>query len=179
MSYTVFFREGKEIFTATQYISGQLEEHQETLQTIINELAATGHLINSRATREANGDWWLMLKDASGDVYTYSFFISQFEQSEPSSKAEKSTQQRELVIIDAAGERDSAGGYHPGYWTVAHYASLLEAPAKQLFLQTINQILNNIPSPHYTFTNDGSIAIKIHEEVKAYPISVECRAEWR
>ncbi|MFT3948499.1 MAG: hypothetical protein QM763_16160 [Agriterribacter sp.] len=179
MPYTVFFREGNEIFSATNYISRQLAGHRAILQSMSDELAANGYIKDAHATKASNGDWWVMLKDDNGDLYTYSFFISHFEQQEPGNKFEKPVSQKDLVIIDPAGPKDSVGGYHPGYWTVEHYASLLEEDAKNLFLQTINQIKDNRSSPYYTFNNDGSVSVHIHQQKKAYTIIVECRAEWK
>ncbi|MBX3256645.1 MAG: hypothetical protein KF862_21090 [Chitinophagaceae bacterium] len=179
MSYTVFFREENEIFSAAGYISQQLEAHRAILQSMSDELAVNGYLKDSPATKAANGDWWVLLKDGDGGLYSYSFFISRFEQQAADNKAEKSVQQKELVIIDPAGPKDSVGGYHPGYWTISHYASLLEENEKKLFLETVDQIRDNLSSPYYTFNSDGSVSIHIHKPAKAYTIFMECRAEWK
>ncbi len=144
-----------------------------------DELAANGYLEGSPAVKVANGDWWVMLKDDNGNLYTYSFFISHFEQMKPDGKSENPTQQKELVIIDQAGPKDSVGGYHPGYWTIAHYTSLLGEDERELFLKTVDQIANNLPSSYYTSNSDGSVSIHINHQGKAYNIFIECRAEWK
>lgn len=177
MPYTVFFREENEIFPATAYINEQPTAHRQTLQTMTDALAINGTIEHPLVTKTSNGDWWVMLKDENGDVYTYSFFISRFEQEEI--KNEQSPKKKKLVIIDPAGPKDSVGGYHPGYWTTAHYTSMLEEKQAKLFLQTINQIEHNIPSEYYTLNDDGSVTIHIHQQEEAYTISIACRAEWK
>lgn len=180
MAFTVFFREENEIFPANAYIPAQLKDHRETLQTMADALSKNGILDYPTATKNNNGDWWVMLKAENGDLYTYSIFVSRFEQSETGEiKTGQPPEKKELVIIDPGGPKDSIGGYHPGYWTVAHYASLLEEKQRAVFLNTIHHIEHNIPSGFYTFNDDGTIAIHINRQEKAYAIIIECRAEWK
>jgi hypothetical protein len=181
MAYTVFFRESNEIFTAGNFIGQQPTEHRELLQTMADALAINGRIVHPLATKTAKGEWSVLLKDDHGDVYTYTLFISRFEQEETNDgmEAERPRKQRELMIIDPSGPRDSVGGYHPGYWSVTHYANLLEEEQRKLFLTTIDQIKNTIPSDGYSVNDDGSITIHIHKQARAYTISVACRAEWR
>lgn len=181
MAFTVFFREENDIFPSTTYIGEQLQEHRELLQTMADALSINGHIEHPLATRTDNGDWWVMLKDENGDVYTYSLFISRFEQqvTNVEIKIENPSKERELIIIDPGGPRDSVGGYHEGYWTIAHYASLLEEEQAKLFLKTVDQIEHNIPSDHYTFNDDGSISIHVDKQEKTYTVSIKCRAEWK
>lgn len=108
MAYTVFFREDNEIFPADTYIAGQLKEHQETLQAMADALSQKGSLEHPLATKNNNGDWWVMLKAENRDLYTYSIFVSRFEQNEPTGiKPAEISGRRELVIIDPNGPRDS------------------------------------------------------------------------
>lgn len=177
MAFTVFFREDNEVFPAGDYIPAQPAAHRELLQAMADALAADGYLEHPLATKTGNGDWWILLKDDNGDLYTYSIFISRFEQNETGT--EQPSAKKELVIIDPGGPRDSAGGYHPGYWTVAQYASLMEESQRAVFLHAIQQITHSIPSEAYNVNNDGSISIHIHQPEKAYTVSIECRAEWK
>lgn len=107
MAYTVFFREGNEIFPATTYITRQLTAHRQTLQTVTATLAEKGFIEDPLATKTTNGGWWILLKDENGDVYTYTFFISRFEQEEI--KNEQSPKKKELVIVDPAVPTGSDG----------------------------------------------------------------------
>lgn len=179
MNYSVFFREDKEIFSAGDYIAQQLKEHREILLGMVSDLAKNGTISNTIATKTANGDWWVMLKAENGDLHTYSIFVSRFEKDIESEIETKQTTKKELVIIDPNGARDSVGGYHPGYWTVAEFMLLIEERQRPSFLTTIQQIKQNIPSEFYTMNKDGSISIHIHQYAKAYTISLECMAEWK
>lgn len=179
MAYTVFFKEAKKIFTATNFISQQPTAHRDLLQTIADTLAIDGRIAHPLVTKTTNGEWSVLLKDDNGDVYTYTLFISRFEREEANRKTEdeKPSEKRELIIIDPSGPRDSVGGYHPGYWSVTRYASLLGEEQRKLFLKTIDQIEHNIPSDYYSVNADGSISIHIDKQEKAFTISVACRAE--
>lgn len=159
MAYTVFFRENEEIYPTATYLSGQLPEHQDQLQTLADTLSIHGNLEHPFVSKNKNGDWWVMLKANNGDVYNYSIFISGFEQDE--TKSESPTTQKALVIIDPQGPKDSVGGYHPGYWTIAQYASLLEESQRVLFMSTIYKIEHNLPSDYYSVANDNTILIQI------------------
>jgi hypothetical protein len=110
----------------------------------------------------------------------YTLFISQFENPETDEKKsdENLLTKRELVVIDPSGPRDSAGGYHPGFWSIEHYASLLGEEHRKLFLKVIDQIKDNIASECYRVNADGSISIHIRKQDRASAISVACRAEW-
>ncbi len=181
MAYSVFFREAKKIFIASNFISQQPTAHRKLLQTMADTLAVSGRLVHPLATKAANSEWSVLLKDDNGDVYTYTLFISRFEQEERGGEKEpeEPPKKRELLVIDPSGPRDSVGGYHPGYWSITRYASLLEEEQRKVFLQTIDQIKYNIPSDYYSINDNGSISIHIHKQGRAYTISVVCRAEWR
>lgn len=180
MAYTVFFREGKEIFTASNFISQQPVGHRDLLQAMADALAINGQITHPLATKNSNGEWSVLLKE-NGDVYMYTLFVSRIEQEKINTEkeTEKTQTERELVIIDPGGRRDSIGGYHPGFWSINHYASLLGDEQRKLFFQMIDQIQNNTPSEYYHVNSDRSISIHIHKQGAAYTVSVVCRAEWR
>jgi hypothetical protein len=181
MAYSVFFKEGKEILTANNFIGQQPIAHRELLQTMADVLSLDGRIAHPLATKKANGEWSVLLKDDNGDVYIYTLFVSRFEREEARSEveAERPPGIRELVVIDPAGPKDSVGGYHPGYWSIAHYATFLDEAQSVLFLKTIDQIEHHIPADSYSANDDGSISIHIHKQESAYAISVTCRAAWR
>lgn len=180
MPYTVFFREANRIITASNFIRRQPVAHQQVLETMVHALAERGAITDPRATKKSNGDWSVLVKDTNEDVYIYVLFTSSFEaEAKHETEVKRPLTKRELVIIDPAGPRDSVGGYHPGYWSIDHYASLMEDEKRRLFLEVVNQVENNIPSGFYSINNDGSLAIHASKQGAAYTISVVCRAEWR
>jgi hypothetical protein len=122
-----------------------------------------------------------LLKDDNGDVYIYTLFVSRLEREEARSEVDKEgpSGKRDLVIIDPAGPKDSVGGYHPGYWSIARYATFLEEAQRALFLKAMDQIEHHIPADSYSMNDDGSISIHIHKQERAYTVSVTCRAAWR
>lgn len=180
MAFSVFFKEGTEIFSPSTYIPVQPKEHREVLQTLTDALIKKGSITHPHATKTNDGEWWIMLKSNNGDLYTYSIFISRFEQIEATEISQKKDlKKKELVIIDPNGARDSIGGYHPGYWTIAHYTSLLQEDHRETFLNIIHHIEHSIPSPFYTINNDGTIIINALKQKKTITISIECKAEWK
>ena len=106
MPHLVLFREDKEIFTAKNFIHQQPAAHWELLQAIADTLAADGRKAHPLVTQIAQGEWSVLLKEENGDVYTYTLFISRFEeQGTPERKATEKPKTRELVIIDPSGPR--------------------------------------------------------------------------
>ena len=75
MTYTVFFKEAKQIFTADNFINDQPIAHQTLLKSIADELATHGTITHPEAARNSKGDWSILLND-NGDVYVYTLFIS-------------------------------------------------------------------------------------------------------
>lgn len=178
MPYTVFFRDEKRIVIADNFIGQQPTAHQDFLRAMTDALAASGTINDPRATKNSNGDWSVLVTDTNEDVYIYVLFTSHFEaEAKNETEVKRPSTNRELVIIDPAGPKDSVGGYHPGYWSIDHYASLMEDEKRRLFLEVVNQVENNIPSGFYSINNDGSLSIHASKQ-GAYTISVVCRAEW-
>ena len=179
MTYTVFFREAKKIFTAETFIDEQPAAHREVLKTVADELAAHGTVTHPQATKNSKGDWTLLVND-DGDVYVYTLFVSKLERADVKHEegTETPSKKGELIIIDPSGPRDSMGGYHPGYWFAEQYVNFLAENQKTLFVQTIHQIKHNIASENYSLNTDGSISIHIREQNKTFSVSLTCRAEW-
>ncbi|HYF68265.1 MAG TPA: hypothetical protein VD884_09015 [Ohtaekwangia sp.] len=179
MAYTVFFKEGEQIFTADNFIHAQPIAHQSLLKSMVQELALQGTISHQQATRNSQGHWSVVLTD-NGDVYIYTLYVSQLEKSEVNNQVSAETPEKQglLVIIDPSGPRDSIGGYHPGYWSVEQYATFLEENQRNIFMHTLHQILHNIPSENYTRNNDRSVSIHIRKEEKTFTISLACRAQW-
>lgn len=179
MVYSVFFKEGKEIFVPPDFIDQQPTELQDALQTIVDELSKTGRAAHPSATRLKDAEWSVLLTD-NGSAYVYTLFISSLGQQHSGTAVNNTPdKKRTLVIIDPAGPVDSVGGYHPAYWSIEHYASMLEDERQMLFMNTVDQINGGIRSDNYHINADGSISIHIDKRGGAYNILITCRAEWR
>lgn len=174
MSYTVFFKEANQIFPADNFINDQPITHQELLKSIADELAQRGTVNHPQATRNSK-EWSILLND-NGGIYVYTLFISKLEKEESNNeiKIETPQKKRTLVIVDPSGPRDTVGGYHPGYWLTDDYVNFLQDNHRALFMQTVHQIVHNIPSKNYTKNSDGSVSIYIETPT----ILLTSRAEW-
>jgi hypothetical protein len=179
MAYTVFFREGRNIFQVDSYIEREPECFRATLKTLAQLLSLNGFVEGHRATKLANGDWSVWLDDPTEGLTIYYLFISSFENIDiPVSESVVASKKRELVIIDPAGERDNVGGFHPGYWSISQYADSFEPSQRRYFMEAVAEILAGIPSENYTVHSEKDIAIHIHKPEGAYSINVQCTAMW-
>jgi hypothetical protein len=183
MAYTVFFREGRNIFQADSYIEREPEHFRRELKQIAGLLSSNGFVEGYRAVKLANGDWSVWLQDPQGQLTNYSLFISSFESTDTQDQdravvGKAPLKKRELVIISGISPRDSAGGFHPGYWSIPYYAGFFEPSQQRYFMETIAEILAGIPSENYTIHSDKEIAIHIHKPEGAYSINIQCTAMW-
>jgi hypothetical protein len=179
MAYTVFFREGSKIFQADSYIQGEPECFHTALKALTQSLSLNGFLEGHRITKLVNGDWSVWLEDATEGLTNYSLFISSFENRDiPVSEPAVVSKKRELVIISPAGEKESVGGFHPGYWSISQCADFFEPLQRKYFMEAVAEILAGIPSENYTVHTDNSISIHIYKPESAYSINIQCTAKW-
>jgi hypothetical protein len=179
MAYTVFFREGPNIFQADSYIEGEPACFQTALKALAQSLSLNGFLEGKRITKLTNGDWSVWLEDATEGLTNYSLFISSLENIDiPVSKLVIGSKKRELVIISPAGEKESVGGFHPGYWSISQCADFFEPLQRKYFMEAVAEILAGIPSENYTVHTDDNISIHIYKPEGAYTINIQCTAKW-
>jgi hypothetical protein len=182
MAKQVFIRTPSGPVTSANFLESIKPHFHDRLLQASQQLIATGQLQGFEATQLENGDWALALEHDEKRT-DFVLYVSEVEvEAESEVVVHGSTpkkSQSELVIVDLAGEKEKAGGIHPGYWSVDWYSAQVDPLVRPKFLAAIQAIRINKPSRSYRRNGDGTYTIAIDDDGTPREMHIYCLARWK
>lgn len=174
---------------SSTYIPLQPQWQRAWLEEMVNELLKSGRITHPDAQKTEDGKWSLWFrKDGEVAVFHVCYLarsdeaiVSDFARDLMNPDANKSAKpvspSKHLVVLNPhyTGPNGQAGEYY----TIDHYAQMMDNIRRDVFLETISEIQNGKRSKNYTVNSDGTIAIHIHVSGGPYAINIVCTATWK
>ncbi len=179
MAKQVFIRTPTGPVTSANFLESIKPQFHDRLVEASKQLIDTGRIEGFDSIRLENGDWAIKLEHDE-KVTGFVLYMGDVDDSQVvvhgSSPKKSST---ELVIVDMQGEKERAGGIHPGYWSVDWYANQIDPIVRRKFLATIQAIRTNKPSRTYRRNGDGTYTITIADDGTPRDMHIYCLARWK
>ncbi len=187
---TVFFETNAIDMLAAAYIDLQEPWQQAQLRAYVTELETTHTIRGSDVHSLGDERWFLWVMAAGYESERHTCYLATeprvkssamarlLANPDSAAKPPPPSTWRELVIESGLGTFDSIGGRHDGYYTLDHYAAMIDAVKMTLLTEAIDAIKSRRWSPSYRALLGERFHIKIDRPDVAYGVHIDCIARW-